>query len=138
VLIVRGDQTSNQGGTTRTSGGMTAESMQDLDVAGRWLDKALYCFGQVGDTELARKARANRASLIVRKELERCLEKPDLDYTYARLELDAAEILERLLSDHLALKARKFMDLLLPLLGDYPSTRLRKQLLPLLPSPDDD
>jgi hypothetical protein len=36
--------------------GMVAEGMDDLEDAMRWLDRAIYCFGQVGDTELARSS----------------------------------------------------------------------------------
>jgi hypothetical protein len=115
---------------------MAAESMHDIEDAESWLDKAIYCFAQVSDTELARKARANRASVIFRKELERCLEKTDLDN--GKIELNAAKILERLLAEHLALEVRKVLDMVLPLLDDYSSNILRQRLLSLLPAPDDD
>jgi hypothetical protein len=127
--------------------GMVAEGMHDLDDAQRWLDKAIYCFGQVGDTELARKARTHRASLRFREELERGLvggkEDPDDDVDdsdgrVAKLEVDAAEMMERLLADHLAIEARNVLDALLPLLGESSSAILRKRLLTRLPVQDDE
>jgi hypothetical protein len=121
---------------------MVAEGMQDLEDAQSWIDKAIYCFGQVGDTELGRKARTHRASLLFRKELERCLdgENPDdgnSDNSVAKLELDAAEMIERLLAEHLAVKARKVLDMLLPALAASSSAMLRKKLLSRLPALDD-
>jgi hypothetical protein len=116
---------------------MVAEGMHDdLEDAQRWLDKAIYCFGQVDDTELARKARTNRASMQFREELEGLLGNPDLDS--AKMELDAAEMLERLLAEHLALEARKVLDMLLPLLDESSSAILRQKLLARLPAPDDE
>ena len=100
--------------------------MDALEDTKRWFDKDLYCFGQVGDTELARKARTNRSKHEFRHILDAYHGQSDVDTS--KIELDGAQMMERLLGEGLGLEARKVLVMLLPLLSAYANGILREKL----------
>jgi hypothetical protein len=106
-----------------------AESADDGAEAESWLDKALFCFQQVADVELARKARAHRASARLRSKLS--------SYAFGEacddLEMEASHVAEGLLSENLLLETRQLLHAVLPYLSEYSNEQLQQRLLSRLP-----
>jgi hypothetical protein len=112
-----------------------AETCGDAVEAQGWLDKALYCFQQVGDTALAAKARAHRSSLYYRASL---LESTDASSRNVdNLEMDAARIVKSLLLENLLIECRLLCENVMPLLSDLSQQQLQSRILVKLPSRDD-
>jgi hypothetical protein len=98
-----------------------AETCDDLEGAEGWLEKALYCFVQIGDGTFASRARVHRMSIQFRMSIEASLYQSDgvakhLDS--ANTEIEAALLTEKLLAEKLYAEARAVCDLVLPLLTD--------------------
>jgi superfamily I DNA/RNA helicase len=110
-----------------------AESTDDPTSAVDSLDRALYCFEQLGDANLCEMARSNRESTRFRFKLESFDGKGD-ETLVRELEEEAARHLDSLLAERLLLEARKTCDLLLPHLSDYSRETLGKSLVSRLPS----
>jgi hypothetical protein len=58
--------------------------------------------------------------------------------TVSKIELAAAEMIERLLAERLALEARNVLVMLLPHVDESSSAILRQKVLAKLPTPDDE
>jgi hypothetical protein len=107
-----------------------AESCDDLEEADGWLEKALFCFDQIGDVSFASKARAHRQSIQFRMTVE-----AGTDLDAASTEIEAALLTEKLLAERLYADVRAVCDLVLPLLMDgiyreMFETQLRSKLPP--------
>jgi hypothetical protein len=112
-----------------------AETCGDAVKAQGWLDKALYCFQQVGDTALAAKARAHRSSVYYRATL---LESSDASSRNVDdLEMDAARIVKSLMSENLLIECRLLCESIMPLLPDLSQQQLQSRILVKLPSRED-
>jgi hypothetical protein len=104
-----------------------AESAHELSEMETWLDRALYCFEQVGDSELASRARTHRASIRFRLALARSGSSDEMDA--AQTELDAALLVEQLLSERLYLEAKEVCTAILPLLAERAQENLQSHLI---------
>jgi hypothetical protein len=118
-----------------------AESSEDLSVSEGWLEKAIYCFEQVGDTVLASKARTHKLSIQFRLNLESIAvsgnETIDL-YSYAaQTELDAALLTEELLAEQLLFEAKEVCCSILPFLSVNYREMLQDGLISMFPGVDD-
>ena len=111
-----------------------AESAQDLSEAESWLDRALYCFDQIGDAALASRARTHRSSIRFRSNNVGKVGSDTLDV--ARTEADAALLVEELLVERLYLEAREVCCTIKPLLGSRSQEKLQDKLLSKLPIAD--
>jgi hypothetical protein len=78
---------------------MMAETTDDLVNAESLLERALYCFQQIGDVALCSKARANIASVRFRASLEDGV--PMITNGVDELEVTAAKIMEGLLAENI-------------------------------------
>ena len=118
-----------------------AESSEDLSVSVSWLEKAIYCFEQVGDTLLASKARTHKLSIQFRLNLESIAvsgEKTMDLYSYAgQTELDAALLTEELLAEQLVLEAKHVCCSVLPFLSVSYREMLHEGLISRFPGGDD-
>ena len=113
-----------------------AETSSDADESLGWTEKAIYCLDRAGDTDLARKARTHRASLLVRCAIEKYrggIRRSDL----LSLELESARTVEGLISEYLLEEARKVVEAMIPLVTEYTGSKLRNELLAQLPLLDE-
>jgi len=115
-----------------------AESTDDLEESEKWLDRAVYCFEQEGDSALANKARTHRFSVrfqlnLIESGVDTEIKERDL----TQVELDAALLAEKLLAEELFVEARKVCSAVLPLLTTNSQDKLQKQILTKLPCVDD-
>jgi hypothetical protein len=105
------------------------------------LDRALYCFEQLGDDELCRMVRVHRSSVLLRSKLEsfgtsnnRNEESFILSIEF---EEEASQVLDSLLAVGLLLEARKTCNLILPRLSDYSKEGFERNILSRLPLMED-
>jgi len=110
-----------------------AESVHELSEAETWLDRALYCFEQVGDSALASRARTHRASIRFQLNLE---QEGSGYIDIAQTEIDAALLTEQLLTERLFSEARDVCTAILPLLAARTQETLQSRLISPLPSLD--
>jgi len=104
-----------------------AESASEPDAAERWLEKAIYCFEQVGDTTLARKARTHRSSTRFRSEIQAVRSSGNVDAQ--KVEFDAALVVERLLSEQLLLEVKQVCHDVAPLLLESSQKLFQERLV---------
>jgi hypothetical protein len=101
-----------------------AESTDDPDETMKWLDKAAYCFEQIDDAALLKKARMHRLSACFRATFE----KREGDGT-DKVEIEAANTVEGLLVERLPFEAKRVCSDVLPLMSDESQRLLDERLL---------
>ena len=101
-----------------------AESTDDPDETMKWLDKAVYCFQQIDDAALLKKARVHRLSANFRAKLQ----KHEGDGT-DQIEIEAANTVEGLLLERLPLEAKRVCSDVLPLMSDESQRLLEERVL---------
>jgi hypothetical protein len=101
-----------------------AESTDDPDETMKWLDKAVYCFEQIDDAALLKKARVHRLSANFRAKLQ----KHEGDGT-DQIEIEAANTVEGLLLERLPLEAKRVCSDVLPLMSDESQRLLEERVL---------
>jgi len=109
-----------------------AESHADSNIEESYLmlEKALFCFEQGKNDELARKVRTHRASLLFRLNLE----EGRVSGSPGTIEFNSALLVEQLASENLLLEVRRLLTLsVLPLLGQYTKEQMEKNILSKLP-----
>jgi hypothetical protein len=114
-----------------------AESSEDLSKSESWLEKATYCFDQVGDAALASKARSHRSSIRFRLNLDRIICSDEETVDVAQTELGAALLMEELLAEQLLLEAREVCCSIFPWLSVNSQHMLQEGLISKLPAVDD-
>ena len=126
----------------------TAEGSGDPLHAVACLDRAIYCFDQIGDCDLRRKAKTNRESAQFRASLLRTFgsqqqvtqqnNDPSDPTEMTCMQRQASQVLSTLIQEQLLVEARKVCDLILPQLcgddGYYTRQALQKLLVSKLPS----
>ena len=110
-----------------------AESSEELYDSEGWLEKAIYCFEQVGDTLLASKARTHKLSVRFRLNLEDVAGGDNETANATQTELDAAVLTEKLLAEGLLLEAREVCCSILPFLSVNTQNMLQAELIARLP-----
>lgn len=121
-------QTPDDWRSTGFDNAIMAESGDDLDAAKGWMEKALYCFQQANDSELASKARLYRASLRFRSLLyqnETNVDALDL----SDLEPEAARLVKHLLKEQLINEAVAVCEAAIPFLEPYSQKKVRDLLI---------
>lgn len=109
-----------------------AEVADDPEVAESLLEKAIYCFQQANDHELARMARAHRASIRFKLALppmstQKVVEAGNRDFR--EFEVTAAKLVENLLTESLLTEAKDLCSSVLPYLPVQSQERLSKDLI---------
>jgi hypothetical protein len=107
-----------------------AESTDDPGEAMQWLDKAVFCFGQIDDAALLKKARMHRLSASFRAKLEKCRDSDsgvgdDID----QIEIEAAKIVGGILAEHLLVEARRLCSDMHPLSSKDSQRLLEERLI---------
>jgi hypothetical protein len=110
-----------------------AEASEDLSASESWLEKAIYCFEQIGDTALASKARTHRLGVQFRLNLEETAGSDSEVVDVTRMELDAALLTEELLAEQLVLEARMVCRSILSLFSVNYRDMLEEEFVFLLP-----
>ena len=96
----------------------------DLDAAAGWMEKAIYCFQQAEDIELASKARVYKSSVQCRASLLRKNRSDEEE-----VESDVAQLVKSLLVEHLVGEAVLLCRAALPFLPPYSQEQVTEQLL---------
>jgi hypothetical protein len=104
-----------------------AESTDEPVDSLSWLEKAVYCFAQVGDSALLRKARMHEVSTRFRVKMGSFGDSDVADR--ARIESEAASTVEGLISERLLAEASRVGSEILPLLSDDSRQLLEERLL---------
>ena len=112
-----------------------AESADDLLEKQTWIDRSLYCFEQVGDIELASRARTHRLCIQFQLAFDNH-ETNDKDDTES--ELQAALLTEQLLKERLLSEAREVCCAIMPMLGERAQVTMQEQLISLIETGDTD
>jgi hypothetical protein len=112
---------------------MMAETTEDLVNAESLLERALYCFQQIGDVALCSKARANIASIRFRASLEDGSTAVTTD-AVDELEVTAARIMEGLLAEGLLVEARTLCTSIASRLPAYSQEQLQQRFVSKLNS----
>jgi hypothetical protein len=110
-----------------------AVSSEELSDSESWLEKAIYCFEQVGDAVLASKARTHKLSIRFRLNLEGMAGGDNETENVAQTELDAALLIEKLLAEGLLFEAREVCCSILPFLSVNTQNMLQEELISRLP-----
>ena len=112
-----------------------SDANEDLARVEGLLDRAIYCFEQAKDDVLARKARAHRASIRLRFELETRRQESNEDDNDGTIEVELAQVVQLLLSERLLMECRTICESTLSCLAPYSRKRLEQELLSdLLPN----
>jgi hypothetical protein len=106
-----------------------AESIDDPGEAMQWLDKAVYCFGQIDDTALLKKARMHRLSASFRAKLEKRRDNGGDGDDTNQIEIEAAKTVQGVLTERLFVEARRLCSDILPLLSEESQRLLEERLL---------
>jgi len=106
------------------------ESTDDLAKMLTFLEKAKYCFDQIGEKEFSGKVEAHKASIRFRLSIENNAVQDEVEDD---VEMRAARLMENLLSEMLLLEARHLWEAVAPLLPAYAKEYLQRHLVPLLP-----
>ena len=114
-----------------------AEASEDLSESESWLEKAIYCFEQVGDTALASKARTHRSGVWFRLNREGIAGSDNEIMDVTQIESDAALLTEELLSERLVLVAREVCGSILSLFSANYRDMFEKEFVSLLPGVED-
>jgi hypothetical protein len=101
-----------------------AETTDDPGETMKWLDKAVYCFEQIDDAVLMKKARMHRLSANFRAKLQK-REGDDTD----QIEIEAANTVEGLLVERLPFEAKRVCSDVHPLMSDESQRLLEERLL---------
>jgi hypothetical protein len=109
-----------------------AEASEDLSESESWLEKAIYCFEQIGDTALASKARAHRSGVRFRLNLEGTAGSDNEIVDVQQIESDAALLMEELLAERLVLEAREVCCSILSLFNAKYRDLLEEEFVSLL------
>jgi len=104
----------------------------DLSKQEALLERAIHCFEQAKDDAFASKARAHRSSIRFRMELPDSTD--DDDEAGESIEIQAALIVEHLLTEQLLSECREFCLSILPYLSPYTREHLERDLISKLPS----
>mmetsp|Transcript_31441 Transcript_31441/g.75852 ORF Transcript_31441/g.75852 Transcript_31441/m.75852 type:complete len:2512 (-) Transcript_31441:67-7602(-) len=117
-----------------------AEDEEDLSVAESFLDKAIYCFREAQDHNLAHKACAHRESVRFQSRLPMLSTdskeegERDCDSSESQmLEVEGARIVESLLRESLLEEAKNLCLRLLPYLSNDSASHLERKILHRLP-----
>jgi hypothetical protein len=108
---------------------MAEETTEDLVNAESLLERALYCFQQIGDVALCSKARVNIASVRFRASLEDGPPAEVTTDTVDELEVTAAKIMEGLLAERLLLEARTLCTSIASRLSAYSQEQLQQRFV---------
>lgn len=114
-----------------------AEASEDLSESESWLEKAIYCFEQVGDTALASKARTHRSGVWFRLNREGIAGSDNEIMDVTQIESDAALLTEELLSERLVLEAREVCGSILSLFSANYRDMFEEEFVSLLPGVED-
>ena len=107
-----------------------AENEDDPSTAESMLEKAIYCFQQANNHELAQKARTHRRSVIFQSQLPIMSKTSSLgNDERRRLEIEAANIVENLLIEGLTKEAKDLCDSILPFMPERAQEHLTRKLI---------
>ena len=117
----------------------TAEDCEnnDLSSAESLLDKAIYCFQQANEVELARKARSHRSSIQFRLKLPPVPVRSegnqdrdrDVKNDFTAFEVEAAGIVENLVRENLLNEAKGLCESISPYMSDYARKQLQVNII---------
>ena len=122
-----------------SSGIENAEAAEDcqkanLASAESLLEKAVYCFQQAGEENLARKARAHRAGIqfkskLLSQNLVIQNESNEMEESLLTMEVEAAAIVEDLMKENLFMEAEDICCCIMPYLPQYAKKQLEVQII---------
>lgn len=103
-----------------------AESAEDVALSVSFLERALYCFRQIGDDELSRKARAHLMGAKMRARVE-----ADglAGIDAGALEVSVAKTMDLLFGEELYGEALRLVECVKPLLPAYSQEQLTDKVL---------
>jgi len=102
----------------------------NLEESISMLEKAIFCFEQGKDDDLARKARTHKASLLFRQGLG----DGSIQWSDGNAEFSSALLVEQLASENLLLEARRLLELsVMPHMGPYTQDQMKKNVLSKFP-----
>jgi hypothetical protein len=110
---------------------MMAEVSDSPDGAVLYLEKAIYCFEQIGDKSLAKKARSHRQSARFRCDMEALARTETIDSH--SIELQVASVVEKLLSERLYAEVQQVCEIVSPYLAESTQSFLKDRLVSKLP-----
>ena len=105
-----------------------AESGDDLEAAAGWIEKAIYCFQQAEDAELASKARIYKSSVHFRTLLLHVDDQKD-GFDCSEVEPEVARLLKSLLVEQLVVEAVKLCRAALPFLSTFSQEKVQALLI---------
>jgi hypothetical protein len=107
-----------------------SHAAMNLEESISMFEKALFCFEQGKDGDLARKVRAHRASLLFRQGLY----DGSIPWCDGKAEFSSALLVEQLASENLLLEIRRLLEIsVLPHMGSYSQEQMKKNILSKLP-----
>ena len=104
------------------------ESAEDLEEAERYLERAVWCFEQADNADLAAKARIQQSSVLFRRDLQ--LSKDEIGINnHAVIEMKAANMIGSLCREGLFIEVLNIYYAVKPYLSEYACEQLEREVV---------
>ena len=106
-----------------------SESVEDLEEAARYLERAVWCFEQAENADLAAKARIHQSSVLFRLELYLSSDEISVNNNHAVTEMKAAKMMESLSREGLFFEVLNTFYSIKPYLSEYVCEQLERRIV---------